>query len=109
VKDELFEMAELIVGRAGHSTIGQCIDRGKPAVLVPIYNHPEQLGNAEKFSRLGLGIGIRSERLTVEGLVEAVRECMNDGGYREKAEAASRVSKRFDGVGRTVEVIRSYA
>lgn len=107
VKDELFELADLVVARAGHSTIGQCIDRGKPAILVPIYNHPEQIGNAEKFSKLGLGMDVRSEKLTPEGLAQAVRACSGPD-YRQRAEGMSRISKKYDGVGRATEVIRSY-
>jgi hypothetical protein len=56
IKDEFFALSTVLVGRSGHRTIGQCIDAGKPAVLVPIHNHSEQLGNAEKFQSLGLGI-----------------------------------------------------
>ena len=49
VKDQLFVVSDVIVARSGHRTIGECIDAGKPAVLTPIHNHPEQLGNAERF------------------------------------------------------------
>ena len=108
VKDELFDMADLVVARAGHSTIGQCINGGKPAVLVPIHNHPEQMGNAEKFARLGLGRVILAERLTPGNLEEAVVACVNDPGYRARAEGAGRVSRKYDGLERTMEVIRSY-
>ncbi|MDG6909358.1 MAG: hypothetical protein JRN08_03220 [Nitrososphaerota archaeon] len=108
VKDELFELADLVVARAGHSTIGQCIDGGKPAVLVPIYNHPEQIGNGEKFAKLGLGKGIRSEKLTAGSLSQAVRECLGDAGYGRRAQAVAEVSKRYNGVERSAEIIRSY-
>lgn len=108
VKDELFELAGLVVARAGHSTIGQCIDRGKPALLVPIHNHSEQIGNAEKFSKLGLGRHIRSEMLTPGGFAEAVEGCLGDPSYRSRAESLSVVSKRYDGVERTAEIVRSY-
>ena len=108
VKEELFAMASLLVARAGHSTIGQCIDKAKPALLVPIHNHPEQIGNAEKFSKLGLGMSIRAERLTPASLTEAVRSIVGDQGYRTRMEAASGVSRRYDGLERTAEVIRSY-
>lgn len=108
VKDELFELADLVVARAGHSTIGQCINRGKPGVLVPIHNHPEQIGNAEKFSSLGLGRQIRSEKLAPSNFVEAVRDCLGDQSYRSRAEALRAVSERYDGMERTAEVIRSY-
>jgi UDP-N-acetylglucosamine--N-acetylmuramyl-(pentapeptide) pyrophosphoryl-undecaprenol N-acetylglucosamine transferase len=108
VKDEMFRLADLVVARAGHSTIGQCIEQGKPAVLVPIHNHPEQIGNAEKFSRLGLGTCIRSEDLTPANLRQAVEECLNDPGYKSRAEAVSRVSERYNGVERCAEIIHSF-
>jgi len=108
VKDELFRLSDLVVARAGHSTIGQCIDQGKPAVLVPIYNHPEQIGNAEKFRMLGLGVDIRSERLTAEGLSESVRACLNDSRYKTKVDAVGRVSKRYNGTQKILEIIGSY-
>ena len=108
VKDELFGLADLLVARAGHSTIGQCIDRGKPAVLVPIHNHPEQIGNAEKFAKLGLGKMVPSAGLTPPRLAEAVRGCTGDPGYRARAEAVSVISKKYDGLERTVQIVRSY-
>ena len=97
-----------MVARAGHSTIGQCIDRGKPAVLVPIYIHPEQIGNAEKSTKLGIGRHIRAEKLTPEAFAEAVRECLGDSGYRRRVEALREVSKRYDGLEKSAEIIRSY-
>jgi len=108
MKDELFALSDLVVARAGHSTIGQCIELGKPAVLVPIYNHPEQIGNAEKFSALGLGVGIRSEKLTPEKLAEAVKACLNDSSYRMKVEAVGRVSRKYNGTQTILETIGSF-
>ena len=108
VKDELFRMANVIVARSGHSTIGQCINQGKPAVLVPIHNHPEQIGNAEKFSKLGLGREIRSEKLTPENLSGAVRECLEDPAFRRRGEQIRSVSEKYDGVEKTAEIVRSY-
>lgn len=109
VKDELFGLADLIVGRAGHSTIGQCINAGKPAVLVPIYNHPEQIGNAEKFARLGLGLAVRSERLTVDRLLESVETCLSDPNYRRRAEALGAISAKYKGIARCAEIIEQCA
>ncbi|MGA2664226.1 MAG: glycosyltransferase [Nitrososphaerales archaeon] len=109
VKDELFSLSSLVVARAGHGTIGQCIDAGKPAVLVPIHNHSEQIGNAEKFSKLGLGIGIRSERLNKESLTGAIEACLGDAGYRQSVEKVREVSLRYNGVQRCAEIIDSYA
>jgi len=109
VKDELFSLSSVVVARAGHGTIGQCIDAGRPAVLVPIHNHSEQIGNADKFSKLGLGIEIRSERLTKETLTEAVEACLGDPRYRQSVEKVREVSLRYNGVERCAEIIDSYA
>ena len=109
VKDELFRLADVIVARAGHSTIGLCIDQGKPAVLVPIYNHPEQIGNAEKFRTLGLGLDIRSEKLTPQNLSESVEACLSDSNYRTKIGAFSRVSKKYNGIQTITETIGSFS
>jgi UDP-N-acetylglucosamine--N-acetylmuramyl-(pentapeptide) pyrophosphoryl-undecaprenol N-acetylglucosamine transferase len=109
VKDELLELSRVVIARAGHSTIGQCIDHSKPAVLVPIHNHPEQVANAEKFSRMGLGIQIRSEDLTSETLVNAVNACVADSGYEQRVAAVSRISRRFNGMENCASIIRSYA
>lgn len=108
-KDELFDLSTVIVARAGHSTIGQCIGHIKPAVLIPIHNHPEQLSNAERFEELGLGIMIKSERLTPQNLIESVEKCAKDPSYIKKLEAVCAVSKRYRGVERCAEVIRGTA
>jgi UDP-N-acetylglucosamine--N-acetylmuramyl-(pentapeptide) pyrophosphoryl-undecaprenol N-acetylglucosamine transferase len=108
IKDELFMLSSLMVARSGHRTIGQCIDAGKPAVLIPIHNHSEQLGNAEKFSRLGLGISIKSEELSPGRLTEAVETCMNDGSYKQRIETLRAISKHYDGIGKCADIISSY-
>jgi UDP:flavonoid glycosyltransferase YjiC (YdhE family) len=108
IKDELFALSDLVVARSGHGTIGQCIDAGKPAVLVPIHNHPEQIGNADKFIKLGLGLEIRSEDLDPDLLTECVDQCLNDPRYRSNAEALMSVSKKYGGIDKCVEIIDSY-
>jgi UDP:flavonoid glycosyltransferase YjiC (YdhE family) len=108
VKDELFALSSLVVARAGHGTIGQCIDAGKPAVLVPIHNHSEQIGNANKFRELGLGIDIRSEKLTVQTLTESVETCLNDSRYAERVDAVRKVSKKYNGTQKCAEIIDAY-
>jgi UDP-N-acetylglucosamine--N-acetylmuramyl-(pentapeptide) pyrophosphoryl-undecaprenol N-acetylglucosamine transferase len=108
IKDELFLLANILVGRSGHRTIGQCIDTGKPAVLIPIYNHSEQIWNAEKFQQLGLGIEIRAEHLDAQKLADSVERCVNDGTFKNNAEKVRAISKRYNGTKRTVEIINSY-
>jgi UDP:flavonoid glycosyltransferase YjiC (YdhE family) len=109
IKDEIFVLSDMLVARSGHRTIGQCIDAGKPAVLVPIHNHSEQLGNADKFQRLGLGIALLPEELRVGRLADAVDSCMRDPKYKKNLEVVGRISKRYRGVEKCAEIIDSYA
>ena len=109
IKDELFALSDVMVARAGHRTIGQCIDAKKPAVLVPIHNHSEQLGNAEKFEKLGLGISILPGDLGPSRLTDSVDSCVRDPKYRNNLEAVSLVSSRYRGIEKCAEVIDSYA
>ena len=77
-------------------------------MLVPIHNHSEQIGNANKFSKLGLGIAIRSEKLTSENLIESVDACLTDPRYRESVERLRTVSRKYNGIQRCSEIIESY-
>jgi len=108
IKDELFLLSDAMVARAGHRTIGQCIDTGKPAVLVPIHNHSEQIGNADKFQRLGLGVSIHSQDLTPEALAAAIDACLTDPSYKERLEAVGAVSSRYRGIDAITAAVRSY-
>ena len=109
IKDELFTLSDVVVSRSGHRTIGQCIDAGKPAVLIPIHNHSEQIGNADRFRELGLGLDIRSEDLTPGWLTECVDRCLNDARYKGNVEALMAISKKYDGIGKCAEIIESYS
>ena len=109
IKDELFALSDVLVTRSGHRTIGQCIDAGKPAVLVPIRNHSEQLGNADKFQRLGLGITVPPQALDAERLADSIDSCIRDPKYRKNVEAVGLISKKYNGLEKCTEIINSYA
>ncbi len=102
VKDALFSLSDTIVARAGHGTIGQCINLGTPAVLVPIFNHSEQLANAEKYQRLGLGLEVKSEQLSPARLEEAIDQCLDDPSFRKKSQQVQDLSSRYNGVDEVV-------
>jgi UDP-N-acetylglucosamine--N-acetylmuramyl-(pentapeptide) pyrophosphoryl-undecaprenol N-acetylglucosamine transferase len=108
VKDELLQLSSAVVSRAGHGTIGQCINLGKPAVLVPIFNHSEQIANADKYQKLGLGVELRSEQLTRQKLIASVSDCVYNPGFREKSRDLMEISNKMDGVAGVVETMKSY-
>jgi UDP-N-acetylglucosamine--N-acetylmuramyl-(pentapeptide) pyrophosphoryl-undecaprenol N-acetylglucosamine transferase len=109
IKDELFMLSRVMVARSGHRTIVQCIDSRKPAVLVPIENHSEQLGNAEKFEKLGLGISIMPGGLRPENISASVDDCIRDTKYETNLERVAQISSRYRGIDMCTDIIRSYA
>ena len=50
IRDELFSLCDALVIRAGHASISQSIQFGKPFLCIPIENHGEQLANSDKVS-----------------------------------------------------------
>ncbi|MHB1868922.1 MAG: glycosyltransferase [Nitrososphaerales archaeon] len=108
IKDELFVLSDVIVARAGHTTISQCVDLGKPAVYVPISNHSEQIWNAEKCQKLGIGVELKSEDLSAKNLIGAVEGCLNDSRYAENVQKLKSVSDRYNGTQTAARIIRSY-
>jgi UDP-N-acetylglucosamine--N-acetylmuramyl-(pentapeptide) pyrophosphoryl-undecaprenol N-acetylglucosamine transferase len=108
IKDELFLLSDVLVARSGHRTIGQCIDARKPAVLVPIRNHSEQLGNADKFQRLGLGMTLTPDDLNAEALTHAVDSCVSDPWFKKNLESIGAISSRYRGIEKCTEIINSY-
>ncbi|MGQ9719305.1 MAG: glycosyltransferase family protein [Nitrososphaerales archaeon] len=107
VKDELFALADVIITRGGHSTIAQSILFGKPMILIPIINHSEQMSNARKVSKLGIGVSMDERHLTPERLEESVY-LMIENDYKRKAERLRVIAKNFDGVESTLNIAKAY-
>jgi UDP:flavonoid glycosyltransferase YjiC (YdhE family) len=107
VKDELFALTDVIIARGGHSTIAQSILFGKPMILIPIINHSEQMSNARKVSKLGIGVSMDQRHLTPENLEESVSMIVEDG-YKRKVERLRDIARNFDGVGNTVNIAKTY-
>jgi UDP-N-acetylglucosamine--N-acetylmuramyl-(pentapeptide) pyrophosphoryl-undecaprenol N-acetylglucosamine transferase len=108
IKDELFALSDVLVARSGHTTISQCISVAKPSVLIPIFNHSEQIWNAQKFERLGLGISIMSQRLTAERLEHSVDSCIEDSKFKESMQKLKSISDRYDGIKAASEVLKEF-
>ncbi len=108
VKDELLAICDVLVARSGHTTLSQCINAGKPAVVVPIFNHSEQIWNAEKFAKLGAGLGLNSSQLKPQSLADAVRRCYSDPRYRFACQRLKKVSDKLNGVERAKEIVKSF-
>ena len=56
--------ADLVIGRAGASTVVELQTVGRGAILVPLGINPDQAANAAAFARTGGGIAIEQARFT---------------------------------------------
>ncbi len=105
IRDELFEIADYALIRGGHSTITKSISLGKPMLVLPIPNHTEQIGNAERVEELGLGIYLRSNDISGKKLVESMEMIASNDSYKSKVDHLKKISSEYDAVATCVEKI----
>lgn len=75
---EYLKACDLVISRAGHGTITQCISYGKPMVLIPTPGHTEQINNAVQVKSFGVAQIIQQEELTREKLLEKIQHAFED-------------------------------
>jgi UDP-N-acetylglucosamine--N-acetylmuramyl-(pentapeptide) pyrophosphoryl-undecaprenol N-acetylglucosamine transferase len=83
---EYLKACDVVIGRAGHGTITQCMCYGKPMILVPTPNHTEQLSNARQAEKLGIAQVILQEWLSKEKLLQKVRQCLQGETFERVAQ-----------------------
>jgi len=108
IRDELFTLCDALVIRAGHASISQSIQFGKPFLCIPIENHGEQLANSDKVSKLKIGISLRQERLTPETVKEAVLNLIADEQYRRNVLNLMRFARGLNGVQNILKEVKPY-
>lgn len=101
---EYLKASDLVIGRAGHGTITQCMCYGKPSILVPTPNHTEQLSNAKQAENLGVAKIVLQERLGKERLLEGVRQILQAETLDRLAEVQKEAAK-YDGLKNAVKTV----
>jgi len=105
-KFDILNACDLVISRGGHETLMQSICYGKPSIIIPVPNHPEQYGNARRAQGLGVANAIHQKSLNGEMLPLLVEEMLGDPSY--SAQFAKLNTKRLgDGVKRSVDAIAS--
>ena len=103
--------ADLVIGRAGATTVAELAIAGKPAVLVPYPhaadNHQEH--NAREMAEAGAALMLRQAELTPELLADALRPIVAEPGRRAAMAEAMRRFARPDAASRIVDWCRAQA
>ncbi|HXR96899.1 MAG TPA: undecaprenyldiphospho-muramoylpentapeptide beta-N-acetylglucosaminyltransferase [Terriglobales bacterium] len=84
--------AQVVVARAGASTLGELAAAGKPSVLIPLPTAADQhqLRNAEAYARAGAAVLLPQAELTPERLAKEVNALLGDRAQRQRMAAAVR-------------------
>jgi UDP-N-acetylglucosamine--N-acetylmuramyl-(pentapeptide) pyrophosphoryl-undecaprenol N-acetylglucosamine transferase len=103
--------AQLVVCRAGASTVSELAAIGRPALLVP-YPHAtddHQTANARAFAKAGAGWVLPQAELTAPGLAGALTRHLSDAGGLALAAAQARRFGRDDAAERLAELVLGLA
>ncbi len=93
--EEVMNIADVMIGRAGAMTVTEISNLGKPSILVPLPNvsHNHQLYNAKVLEKVGATKIIANDELTGEKLNHAIEEIILDKSKMQKmGENALKVS-----------------
>ena len=94
---EYLKACDLVIGRAGHGTITQCMCYGKPMILVPTPGHTEQISNAKQAENIGVAKIMSQNRLSRERLLQNVQESLR-GKMGERAAEVQEEVLPYDGL-----------
>lgn len=100
---EILKRAVLVITHAGINTVLESLCEGVPLVAVPLAH--DQPGVAARVKARGAGVVIPLRRLNAARLRKAVMLVLQDGRYREAAQALQRSIQRMDGPGRAADLI----
>ena len=88
---------DVVIARAGHGTITQCICYGKPMVIIPTPGHTEQLTNAVQAKNLGVAKIVLQEVLNKEELLKSVQQLLQPQTM-QRTEEVQREAIKHDGL-----------
>lgn len=101
----IFAMADVVVSRAGATTIFELLALKKPSLLIPLSkkaSRGDQILNANSFKKLGLSNVLMEEELNEETILDYINKTYND---RNKLTKAMEISEYGNGIEKIVKVI----
>ncbi|MDH5374371.1 MAG: hypothetical protein OEW95_00985 [Candidatus Bathyarchaeota archaeon] len=105
---EYLKTCDLVISRAGHGTLTQCMCYGKPMIIVPTPSHTEQLNNAKQAEKLGVAKMIDQKELNKENLLENVQQIL-EGEMSERLKQIQTEVLEYDGLKNAVKTIGEIA
>lgn len=106
---EAYAVADIVISRAGATTLAELTALGKPALLIP---YPYAAGrhqelNALKMREMGAAFMIPDSELKGDAVANRIREMFDNESIRREMQRASRGLGRTDACGRIVDIAES--
>jgi len=101
---EYLKACDVVIGRAGHGTITQCMCYGKPMILVPTPSHTEQLSNAKQAMDLGVARVIQQEDVSKQQLLRNIEQIYKNKLLEKLKEVQKEVLK-YNGLDNAAKTI----
>ena len=108
-QDDYINACDVLVGRAGHGTIMKSLTYGKPMVLIPIPDHTEQIGNAQRAAQMHVAKVIDQNALNRKTLAAAVEEIIRSDAFRRNSAEISRDARTLNAVPTACNIIEKLA
>lgn len=106
---DAYKISDIVICRAGASTLSEITALGKPAILIPYpysaYNHQER--NAQKLQEIGAARMIPERELSGEVLAEAIRDLYMDEDLRNKMRRIAAAFGKIDAASKVVDLALS--
>ncbi len=106
---EAYAVADIVVSRAGATTLAELTAVGRPAILIPYPhaagNHQEL--NARRLSEMGAARIILDHELDSETLARNIKDLFGNAGVRSEMQRSSRALGRPDAAQKVVEIALS--
>lgn len=106
---EAYAVADIVVSRAGATTLAELTAVGRPAILIPYPyaagNHQEL--NARRLSEMGAARVVLDHELDSETLARNIKDLFDNPGIRSEMQRSSRSLGRPDAAQKIVEIVLS--
>ena len=106
---EYLKACDLVICRGGHGSITQAMAYGKPMIIIPTPNHPEQATNSKRAVSLHVAKILDQEKLDLPLLLRSVEEVLGDKSILEKVFKIERDTASIDAIETIVEEIKKSA
>jgi UDP:flavonoid glycosyltransferase YjiC (YdhE family) len=108
-QDDYIDACDVVVSRAGHGTIMKSLAYGKPMVLIPIPDHTEQIGNAQRAAQIHVAKVIEQKGLNRDALTSALDEIIASDSFRRNSAEIGSEARALNAVPLACDIIQRLA